>query len=122
LGVTTAVTVLQTAAKRAAYWRSRVTALGPTACLRSQVKKGLARSGEQLISLRQIPFPHVAPKTRAYRIVYGAAGARAVLEVVLIGKSRTYVSLSVVARYDQRSEVSAAALRYAKIIAARIRA
>jgi hypothetical protein len=42
--------------------------------------------------------------------------------MVLIGKSRTRVGLLVSKPSDQRREVSAAALRYAKIIAARIRA
>jgi hypothetical protein len=114
--------VLQTARMVRQEWRIQIQAPGAIACLRTQLAKGLAPQGATLVSFSRVPFPRLAPYTAAFRVVASAQGARVVVDVVLLGRSRTEVSLTVLGPAAQQQQIAAAATRYARILAGRIKA
>lgn len=64
--------VYRSAAQSATSW-SRVTGAAGTACLRAEFRRGFERqAGVTLESFRSIPFPRIAQRTKAYRMVVSA--------------------------------------------------
>jgi hypothetical protein len=114
--------VLQTAQMVRQEWRIQIQAPGAIACLRTQLAKGLAPQGATLVSFRRVPFPRLVPYTAAFRVVASAQGNRVVVEVVLLGRGRTEVSVTVLGPAAQQPQIAAAAARYARILARRIKA
>jgi hypothetical protein len=114
--------VLQTAQMVRQEWRIQIQAPGAIACLRTQLAKGLATQGVTLVSFRRIAYPRLAPYTAAFRIAASAQGTRVVVEVVLLGRGRTEVSVTVLGPAAQQPQIAAAAARYAGILAGRIKA
>jgi hypothetical protein len=94
-------------------------------CVRTSLAKTLP-AGERLASFRKQPFPRLGQYTAAYRALIdvsaGGQHALVVADIVLVGRSRTEVSLSVVAPAAARSTLPAAELRLAKALLARVRA
>jgi hypothetical protein len=114
--------VLQTAQMVRQEWRIQIQAQGAIACLRTQLAEGLAQQGATLVSLERIAFPRVVPYTAAFRVVASAQATRVMVEVVLLARSRTEVTLTVLGPAAQQSQIAAAAARYARILAGRIKA
>jgi hypothetical protein len=113
--------LLQTASMVRLDWqRSLTPALLP--CLRSQFARTV---GAKLVSLKRIAFPHVATHTAAFRILVdvAAAGSTAhvMVDVVLIGRGRTEISLRTTAPFANTQVVTAAEVRLARILVSRIR-
>jgi hypothetical protein len=83
-------------------------------------------AGQRLVSFQKQSFPKLAQYTAAYRaLVDVSAGGRHVLvvaDIVLVGRSRTELSLSVEAPAAARSSLPAAEVRLAKAQLARVRA
>ena len=118
------VEVFRTAAMVSRDWRrSIVPAAVP--CLRAKLTKGLGGRAK-VVSFRRIPFPRVATHTAAFRgiIAVSALGqtVRVLLDVVLVGRGRTEISLDATAPAAAARVVSAAERRLARALAARARA
>jgi len=83
-------------------------------------------SASRLVSFNQIAFTQIATYTRAYRAVVDFKSATAtvpvMVDVVLAGRSRTEVTLTTSAPLAEKSAISAAELRLARLLVSRIRA
>lgn len=117
--------VMRTRAMVALDWRRTVTAPKAFSCVRTMLAKSLP-AGQRLASFTKQPFPKLAPYAAAYRALidvstYGQH-ALVVADIVLVGRSRTEVSLSVEAPAAARSTLPAAERRLAKALLARVRA
>jgi hypothetical protein len=118
------VEVFRTAAMVSRDWRrSIVPAAAP--CLRRTLTKGLGAQAK-VLSFRRIPFPSVATHTAAFRgiVAVSALGqtVRVLLDIVLVGKGRTEISLDATAPAATARAVSAAERRLARTLAARAHA
>ena len=114
--------VFQTAQMVRDEWRIQVQTPAAVACYHSYTARAFAAAGVKLVSFKQIPFPHVAQHSTAFRLVASAAGQRVVTELVLLGRSRTEIGLSVSGLPAEQAAISTAARRYARILAGRIKA
>ena len=118
------VEVLRTARMVSLDWhRSIVPAAVP--CLRQTLTKGLGGRAK-VISFGRTPFPQVATYTAAFRgvVAVSALGrtVRVLLDIVLVGRGRTEISLNVAAPAQAAGVVSAAERRLARKLVARTRA
>ena len=118
------VEIFRTAAMVDRDWRrSIVPAAVP--CLRRTLTKGLGTQAK-VLSFRRIPFPQVTTHTAAFRgiVAVSALGqtVRVLLDIVLVGKGRTEISLDATAPAAAARAVSAAERRLARTLAARAHA
>ena len=118
------VEVFRTRAMVDKDWRrSIVPAAVP--CLRAKLTEGLGGRAK-VLSFRRIPFPRVTAHTAAFRgiVAVSALGqtVRVLLDIVLIGKGRTEISLDATAPAATARAVAAAERRLARKLAARARA
>jgi hypothetical protein len=125
LELQSAAQVLRTRTMVALDWRRTVTAPKAFSCVRTTLARSLP-AGQRLVSFKKQPFPRLAQYTAAYRaLIDVSAGGQQVLvvaDIVLVGRSRTELSLSVEAPATARSSLPAAELRLAKALLARARA
>ena len=118
------VEVLRTAGMVSRDWRRSIV---PEAvpCLRRSLAKGLG-AGAKVLSFGRIPFPRVARYTAAFRGVVTVPvqrkTVRVLLDIVLVGRSRTEISLNVAAPAQIGRVISATERRLARTLVARIRA
>jgi len=116
---------LKTRSMVARDWRRTV--VGPRAftCLRHMLTKQLTAK-ERLVLFRKLAFPRLARYAAAYRLLISVRrqGQRAlvVVDIVLVGRSRTEVTLTLSAPASARAGLSAAEVRLARGLLARIRA
>ena len=118
------VEIFRTAAMVDRDWRrSIVPAAVP--CLRRTLTKGLGTQAK-VLSFGRIPFPRVGTHSAAFRgiVVVSALGqtVRVLLDIVLVGRARTEISLDATAPASGARVVSAAERRLARKLAARARA
>jgi hypothetical protein len=118
------VEIFRTAAMVERDWRrSIVPAAVP--CLRATLTKGLGGQAK-VLSFRRIPFPLVTRHTAAFRGIVAVSvlgqTVRVLIDVVLMGKGRTEISLDATAPAATARAVSTAERRLARILAARVRA
>ena len=113
--------VLQTAQMVAAEWRLQILKRGAIACLRSLLAQSFTSTGGSLVSFTKVAFPKLGQYTVAFRLVGVVQNIRAVVQVVLVGKGRTEVELTVSDLAAAQSAVAADALHYARILAARVK-
>lgn len=117
--------VLKTRRMVALDWRRSVVAPGAVPCLRRILINGLG-STAKLVSFRKLPFPRVSTYTAFFRgvIVVQAQGqtARVLADIVLVGRRRTEITLSVIGPVAAKSAISAAELRLTRILVSRARA
>jgi hypothetical protein len=118
------VEIFRTAAMVDRDWRrSIVPAAVP--CLRRTLTKGLGTQAK-VLSFGRIPFPKVGTHSAAFRgiVVVSALGqtVRVLLDIVLVGRGRTEISLDATAPASGARVVSAAERRLARKLAARARA
>jgi hypothetical protein len=118
------VEVFRTAAMVERDWRrSIVPAAVP--CLRRTLTKGLGTQAK-VLSFGRIPFPKVGTHSAAFRgiVAVSALGqtVRVLLDIVLVGKGRTEISLDATAPAAAARAVSSAERRLARTLAARARA
>jgi hypothetical protein len=124
LALANEVEVFRTAAMVDRDWRrSIVPAAVP--CLRQTLTKGLGGRAK-VLSFGRIPFPRVTAHTAAFRgiVEVSALGqkVRVLLDIVLVGRGRTEISLDATAPAAAARAVSAAERRLARTLAARARA
>jgi len=118
------VEVFRTAAMVDRDWRrSIVPAAVP--CLRRTLTKGLGTQAK-VLSFGRIPFPKVGTHSAAFRgiVAVSALGqtVRVLLDIVLVGKGRTEISLDATAPAATARAVSSTERRLARTLAARARA
>jgi len=125
LQVRSVAQVLKTRAMVARDWARTVTDPRAVACLRGAVTKGLT-SSERLVSFRRLPFPRLAMFATAYRAIVevsaGGASARVLVDLVLVGRSRTELTLLLAAPAAAGASIAAADVRLARTLLARVRA
>jgi hypothetical protein len=118
------VEIFRTAAMVDRDWRrSIVPAAVP--CLRRTLTKGLGTQAK-VLSFGRIPFPKVGTHSAAFRgiVAVSALGqtVRVLLDIVLVGKGRTEISLDATAPAATARAVSSTERRLARTLAARARA
>ncbi len=124
IAVLNEVEIFRTAAMVDRDWRrSIVPAAVP--CLRAKLTQGLGGRAK-VLSFRRIPFPRVTAHTAAFRgiVAVSALGqtVRVLLDIVLVGKGRTEISLDATAPAATARAVSAAERRLARKLAERAHA
>lgn len=106
-------------------WQRTVLAPQMLPCLRTALSKQVGASG-RLVSFQRIAFPAIATYARAYRVVVDAKTATAtvpvMVDILLVGRGRTEITLVTTAPLVAQSVVSAAELRLARLLASRIHA
>ena len=119
-----AAEVLKTRRMVALDWRRSVLAPGAVSCLRQTMSNGLG-SGAKVVSFRKLPFPHLSTYTAFFRgvIVVDAQGqtARVLADIVLVGRRRTEITLSVAGPAGAKNAISAAERRLARVLISRAR-
>ncbi len=117
--------VMKTRTMVALDWRRTVTSPKAFSCIRMMLAKSLP-AGQRLVSFRRQPFAKLTRYTAAYRALVDVAAAGqhvlVVADIVLVGQSRTELTLSVEAPAAARSSLPAAEVRLAKALLGRVRA
>jgi hypothetical protein len=116
--------VLKTRRMVALDWRRSVLVPGAVPCLRKTTQKQLG-SNATVVSFAKLPFPHLAPYAALFRgvIRVQAQGQTVHLlsDLVLVGRNRTELTLSVVGPAQAKKQISAAEHRLARTLIARAR-
>lgn len=117
--------VLKTRAMVQRDWQRTVASPKAFACIRSMLAKSLP-AGERLVSFSKQPFPKLSPYAAAYRALVDVSvsgrHALVVADIVLVGRSRTELTLSVAAPAAARAGLPTAERRLAQALLARVRA
>jgi len=117
--------VLKTRRMVALDWRRSVLVSGALPCLRREMINGLGSSAK-LVSFRKLPFPHVSTYAALFRRVISAQASgqnvRIVVDLLLLGQSRTEVTLNVAGPASATSAISAAERRLARTLISRTHA
>jgi hypothetical protein len=78
------------------------------------------------VSFRRLPFPRLATFATAYRAIVevsaGGASARVLVDLVLVGRSRTELTLLLAAPAAAGASIAAADVRLARALLVRVRA
>jgi hypothetical protein len=115
--------VLKTAAMVKLDWQRTVAHPSFLPCAREEFG---SEPNWKLVSVKRIGLPALAPLARRYRLVvdYTREGetVRLLVDLILIGKGRTEISLLTTAPYADRKPVEAAEVRLARALVARAKA
>ncbi len=118
------VQLLKTAPMVKLDWQRSVLAPGLLACLRTYLAKA-APANAKVRGIQKLAFPRIAQYTAAFRLVLEvtAAGTTAsmLVDLLLVGRGRTEITLTTVAPYDARAPIKSAEVRLARLLASRIR-
>src|SRR5438093_6091503 len=119
------VQVLKTRRMVALDWRRSVLAPGVVSCLRRTLADGLG-STAKVISFAKLPFPHLSTYSALFRGVISVQAqgqtVRVLTDIVLVGRSRTEINLTIAGPAAAKSGISAAERRLARALLARLRA
>ena len=119
------VQVLQTARMVALDWRRSVLPAGAVSCLRRKLAASLGPNAK-LVSYTRVAFPQVASYAAAFRAVIDVTAQgqtlRLLVDVVLVGRRRSEITLSVGGPASGRSALTAAERRLARMLVSRARA
>ena len=125
LELNSAAEVLKTPAMVASDWRRTVSHPRAFGCLRTMLARSLP-SSQRLVSFTRLRFPRLAPYAAAFRalvqVSVGGQQARVVVDMIVVGRSRTELTLSIGAPSAARTGLPAAEARLAKLLLARVRA
>jgi hypothetical protein len=117
--------VLKTRRMVALDWQRSVLAPGVVPCLRQTLAKGLG-SNAKVVSFAKLPFPRLATYAALFRGVISVQAqgktVRLLTDVVLVGRSRTELTLTIVGPATAKSAISAAERRLAQALITRVRA
>jgi hypothetical protein len=117
--------VLRTAQMVALDWQRTVMAPQIVPCLKQTLTRKAA-AGERIVSVGRVAFPRVARYTAAFRVVFDVTVKRSTLrmryDVVLLGSSRTEVTLGFSSPAAAAATMAQAELRLAGILNSRISA
>jgi hypothetical protein len=116
--------VLKTHRMVALDWRRSVLAPGAVSCLRTTLSKGLGTTAK-VVSFAKLPFPRVGTYTAFFRAVIAVQAqgrtVRVLADIVLAGRGRTELSLSVAGPAAAKTAISAAERRLARLLVSRAR-
>ena len=119
------VGVLKTRRMVALDWRRSVVAPGVVPCLRRTFANELG-SNARVVSLAKLPFPHLSTYTALFRAVISVRAqgktARVLTDLVLVGRSRTELTLTIAGPATAKRAISAAERRLARDLITRARA
>jgi hypothetical protein len=125
LELQSAAQVMRTRAMVAHDWSRTVTDPRAFSCLRTTLARTLP-AGEKLVSFTRLAFPRLTQYASADRAVIevsaGAQHAQVVADIVVVGRSRTELTLSLEAPASARGGLVAAETRLVKALLARVRA
>jgi hypothetical protein len=125
LELQSAAQVMRTRAMVARDWSRTVTDPRAFGCLRTTLARTLP-AGEKLVSFTRLAFPRLTQYAAADRAVIevsaGTQHAQVVADIVVLGRSRTELTLSLEAPASARGGLVAAETRLAKALLARVRA
>jgi len=117
------VQVLETAPMVKLDWQRSVRAPGLLPCLRTYLAKS-APANAKVRGIHAFAFPRVAQYTAAFRLVFdvktGGNTASMLVDLVLVGRGRTEVTLTTVAPYEARAVMKSAEAKLAHILVSRI--
>jgi hypothetical protein len=117
--------VLKTKRMVALDWRRSVLAPGAVTCLRHTIGKGLG-SNAKVVSFGKLPFPQLATYAALFRGVIGVSSqgktVRVLTDLVLVGRSRTELTLTIIGPVSAKSALSVAERRLARALIRRARA
>jgi hypothetical protein len=119
--------VLQTAHMVKLDWQRTVVAPQIIPCLRVAMAKSTGTSA-RVVSMHRTAFPHVATYTNAIRILLDVKSSasptpvKVFVDVVLVGRGRTEITLTTTAPLLASTAVRAAEVRLARVLASRVRA
>jgi hypothetical protein len=117
------VQVLETAPMVKLDWQRSVLAPGLLPCLRTYLAKS-APANAKVRGIEKLAFPRVAPYTAAFRLVLdvttGGNTASMLVDLVLVGRGRTEVTLTTVAPYEARAVMKSAEAKLAHVLVSRI--
>ncbi|HEX3687541.1 MAG TPA: hypothetical protein VHU60_08145 [Gaiellaceae bacterium] len=117
--------VLKTRAMVARDWQRTVADPRAISCLRGLITKGLT-SSERLVSFKRLAFPRLATYVAAYRALIEVkvlgTRARVLADLVMIGRSRTELTLTFAGPASAGASIAAADVRLARVLLARVRA
>lgn len=125
LSIQSVAQVLKTRSMVARDWQRTVVAPKAIACLRSMLTRALP-SNQRVLSFKKLPFPRLTAYATAYRALIDltSQGQHVLFlaDIVLVGRGRTELSLSIVAPAAARASISKAEVRLARGLLARVRA
>jgi hypothetical protein len=106
-------------------WRRSVGSAGVMACIRREVMKS-DEAGLTMVSFEKTAFPKLAQYVARYRNVVdyktGGSSVRAVVDLIVLGKGRTEISLILTTRYADRAQADLFERALAKLLVSRISA
>ncbi len=106
-------------------WQRTFKAPGALQCFRRVLAKALGPQAK-LVSFKRVSFPRIARYAARFRLVLdekaGGRKLRYVGDVVVVGRSRTEITLTTIALASKQAAVSAASLRLARTLLGRARA
>ena len=117
--------VLQTPAMVKLDWGRSVLAPGLLPCLRSYLAKSVGAAAT-VHAIKRLTFPRLARYTAAFRLpldlTTSGTTVRMMVDLLLVGKGRTEVTLTTIAPWDARAAVKLAEVRLGRVLVSRIRA
>jgi hypothetical protein len=123
LQVGTETTVLQTSRMVRREWQIQVQAPAAIRCFHQTYAGAVAAAGGRFISFKRISFPQIAPYSAAFEVQASSPTfGRVVIQLVLVGRNRTEIALSVVGALSARRAVNSESLRLARLLVSRIQA
>jgi hypothetical protein len=121
--ITSESNVLQSPAMVAAEWRRSFGSSTYMACAR-KVVMDTDEANVKFVSFKKIAFPKLAQYSTRYRMVadYGDAGSsvRVLVDIVMLGRGRTEISLILTVPYADRAAADAAERQLATLLVSRI--
>jgi hypothetical protein len=116
--------VLQTPRMVRLDWKRSMEHTNTVSCLRRIIARVYARLGITFVSLNRRPFPRLAPYSTRFRVIAKVRSGRTapfVVDVVVLGKGRHGLTLTVTAPLRYRATAERVEVRVAKRLLARAR-
>jgi hypothetical protein len=122
--VSSSAMVYKTTRMAALDWQRTVAAPQVVKCISKDFAAG-AGDGVRLVSMKRLSFPRLATYSTRLRLVADYTQGqrmRILFDVVIVGRGRTLVAITLSAPYANRADADAAEVRLAKIVLSRIAA
>jgi hypothetical protein len=111
--------VYRSASENDASWRRSTSAAGRR-CVASEFQRLAGTSGVRLVSLRELPFTRVAPRTVVYRLLFELQGQGGALTIDLVALARSRAQAFFLVASAAGAPSKAEELRLARIVAGRL--
>jgi hypothetical protein len=117
------VQVLETAPMVKLDWQRSIRSPGLLPCLRTYLARS-APANARVRGIQKVRFPRVAQYAAAFRLVLdvtsGGNTASMLVDLVLVGRGRTEITLTIVAPYEARAVMTSAEAKLAHVLVSRI--